>query len=231
MSGGSGQGATPLVGRGEEPSSREAARPQRWGPGGGPELLPGPPSFSAGWFLSSSSRAAGLVRGGWRTGRRVEDPHPHAWPLSGCTRPGGPCPARSSVGTAERSAVPCALTDFSFHAWPGPAVCSSLVPQLDVVTVWLTDVTDFVGQERVARRGRATSRRRGLYEAPPPLPGPRLLLPRRRTPALLPTPARQNPEDSFQGSREHCVISGKRRPPAFRQQGHRKSIYNIFKRE
>ncbi|KAI4530760.1 hypothetical protein MG293_018618 [Ovis ammon polii] len=54
------------------------------------------------------------------------------------------------TGTAERSAVPCALTDFSFHAWPGPAVCrdNSLVRQLDVVTVRLTDVTDFVGQER-----------------------------------------------------------------------------------
>lgn len=100
----------------------------------------------------------------------MEDPRLHAWPLSGCTRPGGPWPARPSVGTAERSTAPCALTDFSFHARSEPAVCrdDSLVRQLDVHHCAADRCHRLRGPgEGVARRGRATSRRRGLY-------GPRL---------------------------------------------------------
>lgn len=64
----------------------------------------------------------------------MEDARLHAWPLSGCTRPGGPWPAHPSVGRAECPAVPCALTDFSFRARPGPEVSrdDSLVRHLDV---------------------------------------------------------------------------------------------------
>lgn len=147
-------------------------------------------------------------RGGWRTGRRrgAEDARLHAWPLSGCITPGGPWPAHPSVGTAECPAVPCALTDFSFRARPGPEVGrdDSLVRHLDVRRCPADGCHRLRGPGGVARRVGCVG---------PRLLGPAhgLLLLRRRTPALLQTPARKGPRGSE--TREHRVISENVDPP------------------
>lgn len=122
MSGGSGQRATPLA-RGGAQLQRGSSTPRlgaRQGAGAAPWA-----AVLLLWVVSLQQ-----LLSCWAGKRRLED----GAQGGGRASAPGPWPARPSVGAAERSTVPCALTDFSFRARSEPAVCrdDSLVRQLDV---------------------------------------------------------------------------------------------------